>query len=135
MGLTLVDNNVLFDVLERDRAWFGWSSKALSEAIDRGGAAINQVIYAEVSIGFSSIENLTETLDEAGLLRLDLPWEAGFLAGKSFRKYKRSGGLRRSPLPDFFIGAHAAVGGMALLTRDPSRYRTYFPRLEIIAPE
>jgi hypothetical protein len=96
--------------------------------------AINPIIYAEVSIRFERIEELEETLPESEFRRLPLPWEAAFLAGKCFIRYRRRRGARRSPLPDFYIGAHAAVAGMPLLTRDASRYRTYFPRIELIAP-
>jgi predicted nucleic acid-binding protein len=96
--------------------------------------AINPIIYAEVSIRFDRIEDLEETLPESEFRRLPLPWEAAFLAGKCFIQYRRRRGARRSPLPDFYIGAHAAVAGMPLLTRDASRYRTYFPRIELIAP-
>lgn len=132
--VTLVDSNVILDVVTEDRRWVEWSQSALVQAADEGALAINPIIYAEVSIGFSRIETLDDVLNPSIFHRLPLPWEAGFLAGKCFGRYRRLGGNRRSPLPDFYIGAHAAVSGLALLTRDPSRYRTYFPTLTIVAP-
>ena len=134
MAGTLVDTNVLFDYLSDDAEWFDWSASMLTEAADRGPIAINQVIYAEVSVRYDRIEALDAALPRDYFIRAELPWEAGFLAGKAFERYRRRGGTRASPLPDFFIGAHAAVADMTLLTRDARRYRTYFPRLEIIAP-
>lgn len=134
MGTTLVDSNVLFDFLSEDDEWFDWSSSMLEQAADRGALAINPIIYAELSVRYDRIEDLEAALPSDYFLRLTLPWEAAFLAGKGFVKYRRRGGTRRSPLPDFFIGAHAAVAGLPLLTRDPRRYRTYFPQLRIIAP-
>ena len=133
-SVTLVDSNVLFDFLTEDDAWFDWSSAMLEQAGNMGTVAINQVVYAEVSVRYSTIEDLDKELAVDYFARLSIPWEAAFLAGKAFARYKRQGGTRRSPLPDFFIGAHAAVTGMTLLTRDPWRYRAYFPKLKIIAP-
>jgi predicted nucleic acid-binding protein len=130
----LVDSNVLLDVLGEDPTWFEWSSRALAEAADRSRLAINPIVYAEVSIGFDRIEALDTALPEGVFTRLPLPWPAAFLAGKCFIAYRRAGGERRSPLPDFYIGAHAAVAGMSLLTRDARRYLTYLPRLDLIAP-
>jgi hypothetical protein len=95
---------------------------------------VNPIVYAEVSVGYSSVDALDAALPESLYQREDLPWEAGFLAGKCFVTYRRRGGRRRSPIPDFYIGAHAAVGRLALLTRDAARYRSYFPTLEILAP-
>lgn len=134
MAAVLVDSNVLLDVLTADREWEAWSSKALEEVAERFTLVINPLIYSEVSIGFHRIEDLDAALPEEALTREPLPWEAAFLAGKSFLAYRRGGGERRSPLPDFYIGAHAAVRGYALLTRDPKRYRKYFPTVELIAP-
>jgi predicted nucleic acid-binding protein len=134
MAAVLVDSNVLLDVFTEDPTWFDWSSAALARCIDGPGVAINAIIYAEVSVRFARIEELEEALRPAQPDRLALPWEAAFLAGKCFVKYRRRGGARRSPLPDFYIGAHAAVAGMTLLTRDPKRYQTYFPRLSLDAP-
>lgn len=131
---TLVDSNVLLDVLTEDRRWCEWSMKALAEEADRDVLAINPIIYAEVSIGFARIEDLDAALPASTFYRLALPWEAAFLAGKCFVTYRKRGGARSSPLPDFYVGAHASTAGMKLLTRDDARYRTYFPKLELIAP-
>ena len=133
-SVTLVDSNVLFDFLTEDDEWFDWSSAMLEQASNRGTVAINQVVYAEVSVRYSTIEDLDKQLAVDYFARVSIPWEAAFLAGKAFDRYKRQGGTRRSPLPDFFIGAHAAITGMTLLTRDARRYRAYFPKLKIIAP-
>ncbi len=131
---TLVDANVLLDVLTEDEQWFEWSSEALARAADHGVLVLNPVIYAEVSVRFTRIETLDEALPPDVFVRAPLPWAAAFLAGKSFVEYRRRGGLRRSPLPDFFIGAHAAVQSLRLLTRDGARYRTYFPRVDLLTP-
>lgn len=134
MKSTLVDSNILLDIATRDATWFDWSSQALESAANESPLIINAIIYAEVSIGFQRIEDL-ETAIPANLYRRDpLPFEAAFLAGKAFLKYRRSGGTRVRPLPDFYIGAHAAIAQHRLLTRDPRRYRTYFPSVELIAP-
>ena len=130
----LVDSNVLLDVLTEDRAWFAWSSEALARCANDGPLVINPLIYAEVSVGFDRIEELDEALEPSVFQRRPLPWEAGFLAGKCFLRYRRRGGARTSTLPDFYIGAHALVEGLALVTRDATRYRTYFPRLALVAP-
>jgi hypothetical protein len=130
----LVDSNVLLDVLTEDATWYEWSSAHLARCADRAVLAINPVIYAEVSIRFDRIEDLEATLPEREFQRLPLPFEAAFLAGKAFMQYRRRGGARRVPLPDFYIGAHAAVSGLPLLTRDAARYRSYFPKLALVAP-
>lgn len=134
MTTTLVDSNVLLDVATRDPWWFDWSSRALASAADQSALAINPLVYAEVSIGFRRIEDLEQAIPAALFRREALPYEAAFLAGKAFLSYRRRGGARAAPLPDFYIGAHAAVAGFRLLTRDASRYRTYFPSVEIVAP-
>lgn len=131
---TLVDTNVLLDVLTEDPTWLEWSMNALADAAEAGPLVVNPVIYAEVSIRFSRIEDLENALPSDDYLRAQLPWAAAFLAGKAFLQYRRSGGTRTSTLPDFFIGAHAAVGGFELLTRDGSRYRRYFPSVRLITP-
>ena len=131
----LVDSNVILDVATEDETWFQWSSKTLEQYAETHILVINPVIYAEVSIGFDRIEDVEAVLSPAFFRREPLPWEAAFLAGKCFLAYRRRGGKRRSTLPDFFIGAHAAVAGIPLLTRDASRYRTYFPNLKLIAPD
>lgn len=131
---TLVDANVLLDILTVDPTWHGWSSEALADAAESGPLWIDPVIYAEVSLRFSRIEDLEEALPPGDFGRAQLPWEAAFLAGKAFVQYRRRGGARTSTPPDFLIGAHAAVSGRALLTRDVGRYRTYFPTVRLIAP-
>lgn len=131
---TLLDSNVLLDMLTEDPRWFGWSTSAIEEAGNQGRLLLNPIVYAEASVSFARIEDLDLALPTQFYERVPLPWEAGFLAGKCFVEYRRRGGERRSPLPDFYIGAHAAVAGVRLLTRDPRRYRTYFPKLELIAP-
>lgn len=134
MDPVLVDSNVLLDVATNDPVWGDWSGRALERAADEAILVINPLVYAEVSIGFSAIEDLEAALPGDLYRREELPYEAGFLAGKCFLRYRRRGGLKRSPLPDFYIGAHAAVAGYRLLTRDATRYRTYFPNLVLIAP-
>jgi len=130
----LVDSNVLLDVLEEDVNWYEWSSTQLQTAADRSALVINPIIYAEVSVGFERIEELEGALPLDFFQRRAIPWEAAFLAGKCFMRYRKLGGTKHSPLPDFFIGAHAAVSGLTLLTRDAARYRTYFPSLKLITP-
>lgn len=130
----LIDSNVLLDVGTEDPDWCEWSQWALAECAELVTLIINPIIYAEVSVGYDTLEELEASLPEALYRREPLPWEAAFLAGKCFLLYRRRGGARNSPLPDFYIGAHAAVGRLALLTRDPARFHTYFPKLEILAP-
>jgi predicted nucleic acid-binding protein len=130
----LVDSNVLLDVATGDPVWSSWSSEALARAADESVLVINPIVFAEVSVGFDRIEDLEEALPPELYRREPLPYEAAFLAGKSFLAYRRRGGRRATPLPDFYIGAHAAIAGHQLLTRDPRRYRTYFPRLALVAP-
>lgn len=132
--IALVDSNVLLDVRSLDPVWFDWSAEALAETAERYELAINPVIYAEVSVDAERVEDLDVELAERDYRRLPLPYEAGFLAGKAFVSYRRAGGERRSPLPDFYIGAHAAVQRLTLLTRDAARYRTYFPTISLISP-
>jgi predicted nucleic acid-binding protein len=134
MTPVLVDSNVLLDVATADAHWGAWSTQALERAADESILVINALVYAEVSIGFATIEGLDRALPTEIFRREDLPYEAAFLAGKCFLRYRREGGARRSPLPDFYIGSHAAVAGYRLLTRDATRYRSYFPKLELIAP-
>jgi len=134
VATVLVDSNVLLDILIPDPTWEEWSSAALAEVAESCLMAINPIIYAEIGMGFERIEDLDAALPEE-LQREALPWDAAFLAGKAFLAYKRRGGIRRSTLPDFFIGAHAAIYGHTLLTRDSRRFRSYFPTLTLIAPE
>ncbi len=133
MATVLVDSDVLLDVLIPDPVWEGWSSEALAAAAESSPLVINAIVFAEVSVGFDRIEELEAALPRE-LRREALPWDAAFLAGKAFLAYRRRGGARLAPLPDFFIGAHAAVRGYTLLTRDARRYRTCFPTLPLIAP-
>jgi predicted nucleic acid-binding protein len=130
----LVDSNVILDVLTRDPQWYEWSARALERCADTSELVIDPIIYAEVSIRFARIEELDEALPAEAFRRSPLPWEAAFLAGKCFLRYRKEGGRRAAPLPDFYIGAHAVVAGMTLLTRDAARYRTYFPGLHLISP-
>lgn len=131
---TLVDSNVLLDLLTVDPEWSAWSRTRLAEALDRGPVVVNQVIYGEVAYRFSTIEALDEVLTPDRFVRGNLPWAAAFLAATCYRDYRRRGGRRATILPDFFIGAHAAVLGLQLLTREAARYRTYFPTVDVIAP-
>jgi len=134
MTAVLIDSNVLLDLMTEDPRWFSWSAKALANAAETLRLVINPIIYAEVSIRCSRIEDLNAALPKAMIDREPIPYEAAFLAGKAFRVYRRRGGTKRSTLPDFFVGAHASVAGYSLLTRDATRYRTYFPKLPLIAP-
>lgn len=134
MADILVDSNVILDVITEDPKWYEWSAGQLEKLAESHTLVINPIIYSEVSIGFDRIEDLDQTLPPGFFRRDPLSWEAGFLAGKCFVRYRRSGGMRHSPLPDFYIGAHAAISGIALLTRDTKRYRTYFPKLALISP-
>lgn len=134
MHALLVDSNIILDILTEDKIWFDWSSKKLSEYAEQTALIINPIIYAEISIRFSSIEDLEKSVPSDYFSRQALPWEAAFLAGKVFLKYKKNGGEKTSPLPDFFIGAHALVADLTLLTRDKERYKHYFPALSIFSP-
>jgi predicted nucleic acid-binding protein len=130
----LVDSNVILDVAYEDPDWRAWSEATLAQAAEQAALVINPIIYAEVSIGYAHIEHVEAVLPVDRFRRETLPYEAAFLAGKCFLAYRRRGGSRTSPLLDFYIGAHAAVRGYRLLTRDAARYRTYFPTVELIAP-
>jgi predicted nucleic acid-binding protein len=130
----LVDSNVLLDIASSDPAWGGWSRSALARFGQSSVLVINPLIYAEVSVGFARIEELEQALPRSDFRRDPLPYDASFLAGKAFLLYRQRGGSRTSPMPDFYIGAHAAVAGFRLLTRDPQRYRSYFPTIRLIAP-
>jgi predicted nucleic acid-binding protein len=134
MSPAIVDSNVILDVAQRDPRWSSWSSGAVEQLLDVTILVINPIIYAEVSIGYRTLEDVEVALPPDLYHREPLPYAAAFLAGKAFRTYRRRGGVRTSPLPDFYIGAHAAVCGYRLLTRDAGRYRTYFPTVELIAP-
>ncbi len=132
---TLVDSCVLLDVITGDDRWVDWSASQLAVAMDAGRVVINPLIYAEVSVSYETIEELDASLPASDYEREALPFPAGFAAGKAFLRYRRGGGDKRSPMPDFYIGAHAALAGYRLLTRDVARYRTYFPTVDIISPE
>ncbi len=133
-ALVMVDSNIWIDIFERDPKWFEWSAKQLAPLIDERRAVINPVIYAEIATNFTSIETLNAVLAEYGPAREPLPWHAAFAAAQAFKMYRKRGGAKRSPLPDFYIGAHASLEGHTLLTRDPARYREYFPRLRMVTP-
>jgi predicted nucleic acid-binding protein len=130
----LVDSNVILDIVTQDADWLEWSADALERCAESTRLVLNPIVYAEVSIGFTRIEDVEEALPREYFTREALPWEAAFLAGQAFVRYRRRGGTRVHPLPDFYIGAHAAIEGYTLLTRDARRYRTYFPKLRVIAP-
>lgn len=130
----LVDTNVLLDVLEDDPRWARWSQEQLESAALTNQLTINAIIYAELSAAFARIEELEEVVAQAALSVESIPREALFLAGKAFVDYRRRRGAKDGVLPDFFIGAHAAVAGCALLTRDVGRYRTYFPNIRLVSP-
>lgn len=134
MTFTLVDSNVILDALDENERWYDWSTTALRASGDMGVLVINPIIYAEVSVRFASAADAEAALTDQLFHRDPLPWEAAFLAGKAYLAYRRRGGARPSVMPDFYIGAHAAVRGFRLLTRDASRYRTYFPTVELVSP-
>jgi predicted nucleic acid-binding protein len=135
VAATLIDSNVLIDILVQDSDWAPWADEALIEALEDGAVQVNQIVFAEISPGFPTAEECEWALEVQGIERVPLPWPAAFLAGRAFVSYRRRGGQKRSPLPDFFIGAHAAVARLRLLTRDPAPYRAYFPTVELITPE
>jgi hypothetical protein len=132
--MILVDTNVVVDILGNDPDWESWSSSALDRAFAADNVAINDIIYAELSAGFSTVEQLENALDNLRLALVPLPRGALFLAGQAFRRYRSLGGGKANVLSDFFIGAHAAVSVATLLTRDPGRIRTYFPTVTLICP-
>lgn len=133
--MTLVDTNVLLDIATNDMKWAAWSVQQLDAAAIRGAVLINAVIYAELSVGYGRIEELDKLLADVRLELAEIPRSALFLAGKVFQRYRTRGGVRTGVLPDFFIGAHAAVSKLPLLTRDPRRYRNYFSGIALIAPD
>lgn|SRR3990167_7678952 len=135
MKKILVDSNVILDILTEDLNWFSWSAEQLERLSEQHLFVINPIIYAEVSVRFSKIEELEDALPSDYFLREALPWEAAFLAGKAFVQYKKQGGIRQSTMPDFYIGAHALVKDMVMLTRDLNRYQGYFPKLQLITPD
>lgn len=134
MTATLIDSSVLLDIVTQDPNWFEWSSRALAEIADSSRLVINVVVFAEVSVGYAQIEEIEDALP-AQIIREAITEEMAFLAGKAYGAYRRRGGIKLSPLPDFFIGAHAAISGYRLITRDPIRIRTYFPQVRLITPK
>ena len=135
MKPVLVDSNVLLDLTTEDPEWVDWSDAQIQRLAAETILVINPIIFAEVSVDFDEVEKMGTTLPLELFRRDPLPYEAAFLAGTCYLTYRRRGGTRRSPLPDFYIGAHAAIADYRLLTRDARRYRDYFPKLEIITPE
>lgn len=131
----LVDSCVILDIITEDPEWMEWSSEALEKYANRNQLIINPIIYAEISIGFQKIEEIENALSPELFKRTPIPWEASFLAGKAFVKYRKSGGHRSLPLPDFFIGAHAVIENWQLLTRDTKRFTYYYPKIKLIAPK
>ena len=132
--MTLIDTNILLDLVTNDAKWADWSIRQLDAAALKGPLAINDVVYAEMSVRFAAIETVEAVLDDAGISVATMPRAALFLAGKAFQRYRASGGKRTGVLPDFFIGAHAAVTRSTLLTRDAQRYRSYFPTIDLVTP-
>ena len=132
--MVLVDANVLIDVLTGDPDWAVWSAAQLIEAVESDTLAVNPIVYAEVAVAYKTVRTFERALSAWPLTRLTLPYEAAWPAGQAFLRYRRGGGKRQAPMPDFYIGAHAAVADYRLLTRDAKRYREYFPKLEILAP-
>ncbi len=134
MSGLLVDSNVILDIFSDDPDWAGWSEMTLNRYSFANTLIINPIIYTELSIGFVRIEELEAAIEVAGFQMMEIPKAALFLAGKVFLQYRKNKGMKSSPLPDFFIGAHASVLGIDLITRDVARYRTYFPTLNLITP-
>jgi predicted nucleic acid-binding protein len=132
--MTLIDTNVLLDLVTNDPGWAAWSVAQLDAAAVLGPLVINDVVYAELSVRFVIIETLDAFLDRADIHLAATPRSALFLAGKAFQRYRAAGGQRTGVLPDFFIGAHAAIMGLRLLSRDAQRYRTYFPKIDLVTP-
>lgn len=130
----IVDSNIILDILTKDKIWYEWSAGKLAEYAAENDLIINQIIYAEISIRFSKVEELKAVLKEANIKCENMPFEAGFLAGKCFMAYKKRGGVKGSVLPDFYIGAHAAITRRPILTRDKSRYVSYFKNLRVVSP-
>lgn len=135
MASVLIDSNILLDVATQDPSWCPWSTEKLRSAGNEARLVINPIIVAEVSVHYASLAQFDDAVPQSLFAREPISDEAAFLAGKCFAAYRRRGGAKTSPLPDFFIGAHASVAGYRLLTRDVARYRSYFPTLPLIAPE
>ena len=131
---TLIDTNVVLDLVLEDEEWLEWSASMVAAVARQGQIVINPIVYAEVSSAYDDLETMDRALPPDYYVREPLPWDAAFLAGRAYVAYRRRGGTKRSPLPDFYIGAHAAVAGHTLLTRDPKRYQAYFPTVRIVSP-
>jgi predicted nucleic acid-binding protein len=131
----LVDANVILDIFTNDKLWANWSESILNQYSATHILYINDIIYTEISVGFKNIEEVEEAITQCGFQILPIPKEALFLAGKAFLNYRKNKGTKRSPLPDFYIGAHAAVNGLSIITRDTQRFQTYFPTVTLISPE
>ena len=134
MNGILVDSCVLLDLFTDDPSWVDWSERTLEKYSQTNTLYINSIVYTEISIGFNKIEEVENVIEELGIKVLEMPREALFLTGKAFLKYRKNKGHKTSPLPDFFIGAHASVSNLALITRDLAKYKTYFPQLRLIHP-
>jgi predicted nucleic acid-binding protein len=134
MDSILVDSNILIDLFDYESQWHEWSKEQLRRYGNEAILAINPIIYAEISLHFQDEERLDKAISPSLLRRDPLPWQAAFIAARAFLEYRKSGGIKTSIMPDFFIGAHALVKGMKLLTRDVRRYKTYFPGLELVCP-
>ena len=132
--MILFDTNVLLDIATADPVWLPWSEQEFRDAAAQGPILINPIIYAELAPAFATATDLSRWLDPVIFRRLPLPYAAGWVAAQAFLRYRRSGGAKTLPLPDFYIGAHAEVEGHTLVTRDAARYRTYFPSVPLIAP-
>jgi predicted nucleic acid-binding protein len=135
MTSTLIDSNVLIDIFKRDQVWLDWSSRQVAASSNQGEVVVNAIVFAEISVGFASHRDLAAMLKLVGVELADIPWEAAFLAGHTHSRYTRVGAARNRTLPDFIMGAHAAVKRFRLLTRDARNYRTYFPELELVTPD
>lgn len=132
--MTFVDTNILLDIVTQDPRWAEWSLDQLDKAELRGPLLINEIVFAELSVRYETLPDCEEIVEQFSLVVAPIPRAALFLAGKAYRRYRRSGGLKTGVLPDFFVGAHAAVEGLSLVTRDPRRYLHYFPTLDVIRP-
>lgn len=132
---TLVDSDVWIDIFGADLRWGPWARDAVARCLDEGDVCLNPIVYAEISVSYDAVEELDRALSAMSVHREELPYDAAFLAGKAFALYERRGGAKMAPLPDFYIGAHAAVREFRLLTRDTARFRTYFPKLDVVGPE
>ena len=135
MNGVFVDSCVLLDLFTNDPKWAQWSERILEQYSQTNTLYINSIVYTEVSIGFNKIEEVEKAISELAIKVLEIPREALFLTGKTFLKYRKNKGTKNSPLPDFFIGAHASVSTFALITRDTNKYKTYFPQVKLIHPE